>query len=149
MPCITARHYAVKEINSSVNALNYILRCSDTHKISRLILWHIRLNNLDYAVHFLGALANRKSADSIAVTLNLGYRFHILYTQILIRAALVNTEKHLMGVYSSLERIESVKLGTAALEPAYGALLGILYVFIGRGVFHTLVKRHSDSRAEI
>ena len=106
MTGVTAGHYAVEEINSAIYSLNDILRCADAHKVSWLVLGHIGLYGFDNVIHHVCALTNGKTADSVAVTLDLANSLHILYTKILVSTALVDTKEHLTWVNSSLLFIE-------------------------------------------
>ena len=40
-------------------------------------------------------------------------------------------------------------LRLAARQPANGTLAGLLYIVVGRGVFHALIKGHGDIRTQI
>ena len=59
---ISARHNAVKEVNSSMYCFKNIYRCSDTHKVSRLILWHKGLYRVYSFIHSACRFTDRKSA---------------------------------------------------------------------------------------
>ena len=132
-----------------MNRFEDILRCSDSHEISRAVGRHIRLDRVDNAVHFLRLLAYRKSADRVSVEVKLGDPFHVLDTQILICASLIYSEKHLLRVDRGLERIQSLHLGLAAFKPTCRPLARSLCIIVFRGIFNTLVKRHCDSGCEI
>ena len=141
--CVTAGHYAIKEVNAHVNCLENVTGCSDAHKVSRLIFGHVRLNGVDNAVHLLGLLTDRKSTDSISVTVNLLDSLHISHTKVVVGSTLVNTEKELMRINSSLLCIQPVHLFPASLKPANSSLLRCFNVLIGRWIFYAFVKCHS------
>ena len=100
-------------------------------------------------IHNICRLTNSKAADCISVALHLLDRFHICDAEIIIGSALVDTEKKLIGVDGVRVSIKSVKLCSATLEPTDSTLVRCLDVCVGGGVFHTLVKRHSDSGAKV
>ena len=140
---VTAGHNAVEEIYPSVYCFNDVLGCSYTHKIPGLVLGHIGFNGFDNVVHYVSLLAYGETAYGIAVAPHLFNFLHILNTEVLVGAALVNAEKKLVGVNRSLLCIKSVKFCAATLQPANGALLRCFNVVIGRRVLHAFVKSHS------
>ena len=75
--------------------------------------------------------------------------FHVVCTDVCESCTLIDSEEHLMRVDGAFFCIESVKLLSAALQPSYGSLVGILDVLIGCGIFNALVKCHSDGRTEV
>ena len=149
MSCITAWHNAIKEVYATIYCLNNILGSTYAHKVAWLINRHVRLDNLDNVIHNISRLANRKTAYCVAVTLDLTDSFHILYTEIIVGAALIYTEEKLIFVNRSLKGIETIHLCSAALEPSYRTFVRSLDVFIRRRILNTLVKRHCDGRAEV
>ena len=140
--CITAGHYAVEEIYAAIYRLNDVLGSADSHKIAGFILGHIGLYGFDDVIHNVGAFAYGEAADGIAIALDLADGLHILNTEILICAALVDSEEKLVLIYSFLLCVESVHFRAATLEPADGALVRCLYIVIWRGVLDSLVKGH-------
>ena len=73
----------------------------------------------------------------------------MLDTQVVISAALIDTEQHLVRVYRIRKRVQTVKLGFTALEPARGTVNGVFNILTRRGVLDTLVERHRNVRAEV
>ncbi len=146
---VSRGHYAVKEVYTSVYSLNYVLRCTYSHEVTGLILGHIRLYSLDYAVHFLCFFTYRKTAYSVSVGVKLSYLLHVTNSEVCVCASLVDTEKKLVRVYGSLEIVESVKLCLASEKPSCGSVAGVFNVIVFGGVFNALVKCHSDSGAEV
>ena len=69
--------------------------------------------------------------------------------QILVGAALVDAEKHLLLVDGVGQRVEALHFGLAAHQPAVGAIHRLFDVFVGRGVLHALVKGHRDGGSEV
>ena len=63
---VTRGHDAVEEIDTVVNCLQNIAGSTNAHQIARLILGHVRLNDVDDAIHILGGLSNRQAANGIA-----------------------------------------------------------------------------------
>ena len=121
--CVTAGHYAIKEVNAHVNCLENVAGCSDAHKVSRLIFGHVRLNGIDNTVHLLGLLTNGKSAYRVSVKVKLSDSVHVLDTKILVCSALVDTKKHLIGIDGAFKGIESIHFRTASFEPTDGSLV--------------------------
>ena len=127
MTCISARHYAVKEVHASVNSLDYVCLCANAHKISRLILRHKRLDLFDNVIHHLSRLTYSKTAYSKARTVfHFSYALHMLDTKILISTALIDTEQHLMLVYSLLKSVEPFLLSDTSLKPPYRSITACL-----------------------
>ena len=147
--CISRRHYAVEEINAAVYGFENVLRRTDTHEVARLVLRHIRLDCLDYAVHLLRALAYGKSADRVSRAVDLADALHVLDAEILVCAALVYAEQHLLGIQRVLKRVQSVHLTAAALKPASRAVAGRLDVLVFRGIFDAFVKRHRNGGRKV
>ena len=54
-----------------------------------------------------------------------------------------------MGIHRARQGVEPVVLSFAAFQPTERALTGGLYVLIGGRIFDTLIKGHSDIRAQI
>ena len=84
--------------HASADGFNNIEGCTDSHKVSYLILWHIGLNRRDNAIHFLCSFANRKSAYSISGEIHFSDLLHMLDSQIFVGGSLVYTEKKLIFV---------------------------------------------------
>ena len=59
---VSAWHYAVKQINTTLYSLKDVYRSSHTHKVSYFVFRHMRCNRLNYPVHFITCFANGKSA---------------------------------------------------------------------------------------
>ena len=125
--CISAWHYAIKEVHASVNSLDYVCRRANAHKISRLILWHKRFDLFDNVIHYLSRLTHRQTANSKARTVfHFSYALHMLDTQILISTALIDTKQHLMLVYSLLKSVEPFLLSDTSLKPPYRSITACL-----------------------
>ena len=120
--CVSRGHYAVEEINASVNRLEYVNGSADAHKVTRLIVRQIRLARFDNAIHFIGAFANSESADSVTGKVELCDLLKVTDTDILVNAALTDTEKKLVLIYRFGKRIKTVHFGFTAIEPASGSV---------------------------
>ena len=95
---VPARVYAVEEVHAPVHGLQNIGRCADTHQVNRFLQRKIGHNLVQNPVHFLVRLSHSQTAYSVAVQIKLRDLLSILDTDILINTALVDAEKHLMGV---------------------------------------------------
>ena len=146
---ISGRHYAVKEVNTHVYCLKNVLRSTNTHKISGLIYRHERLYRVNDSVHFLSLFTYCKTADSISVEIHFCDLMHMLDSEILVCATLVDSKKHLLLVDCIGKAVESSHLILTALEPSCSSFARLLCVLIFRRVFDTLVECHCDSRRKI
>ena len=108
-----------------------------------------RLDRLEDLIHCLGRLADGKSADRVAWQIKFRDALHVVDTEINERRALVDAEQHLTGIDGVGQRVQTLQLRLGSLQPAIGALAGLLRVVVRRGIFHTLVERHRDIGAEI
>ena len=70
-------------------------------------------------------------------------------TDIIVRSALVDTEKHLIFIDGFRQGIQTVHLIFAAFQPASGAVNGSLDVISGRGIFNAFIKRHCDRGSDV
>ena len=68
--CITSRHYTIKHINSFINCINQIFRCSNPHKISWFIFWHFWGNKIYYPMHFIFRFPNGQTSYCITIKIN-------------------------------------------------------------------------------
>ena len=92
VPCIAARHYAVKKVNASAYTFDYIAGRAYTHKIPRFLRRHIRLNSRNDTIHIFLGFADGKPAYGISVKIQIGNLFHIFYAQIIKSAPLIDSE---------------------------------------------------------
>ena len=106
---------------------------------------HIRLNYVDYAVHFLSGFTDCKSADSVAVKVKLCDILHVLDTKVIVGGALIYAEKKLILIDGIREAVESCHFLLAANEPSCGALNGSRNVLVRGGVLDTFIESHSYS----
>ena len=146
---VPGRHDAVEEVDAARNALDDVARRADAHQIARLVLRRVRQDDIKNMVHDLGAFADGQTADRIARQIKFGDRLHVLDAQVIVGAALIDTEQQLMRIDGIRQAVETVELGLAASEPARRAVDGVLDVLARRRVFDALIKRHGDIRAEI
>ena len=146
---VAGRHNAVEEINAASDTFNNVARCADTHQVARLMLGRMRQNNIENMVHDLGAFTDGKTANGITRQIQLRNCLHMLDTQVVISAALIDTEQQLVRVYRIRKRVQTVKLGFTAFEPARGTVNGVFNILTRRGVLDTLVERHRNVRAEV
>ena len=118
MARVTGGHDAIEEVDAVVNRLKNVTGSTNAHQIARLVGWHIRLDRIDNAVHIRNFLTNRKTANGKAVTLNLANHLHMLNAQILIRASLVDTKEHLVGIpyITTPSKKQSAPLNIAGLK---------------------------------
>ena len=149
MARVTGGHDAIEEVHTVVDSFENIARRTNAHQVARLVLGHVRLDCIDNAIHILGLLAYGKTANGVPFTGNLGDHLHVFNAQILIGAALVDAEEHLVAVDGVRERVETVHLLAAANQPTVGALHALLAVLVRCRVCHTLVKRHRDGGSKV
>ena len=114
MARISARHYAVEEVNSAVYALDNVHRGAYAHKVTRLVCGRERFDRLDNVIHNLCRLADRKTADCVAVKVKFCNLLHVFDSDVIICAALIDSEQHLTFVYCSVKSVKARKLGFAA-----------------------------------
>ena len=141
---VAGRHNAVEEINAASDTFNNVARCADTHQVARLMLGRMRQNNIENMVHDLGAFTDGKTADGITRQIQLRNCLHMLDTQVVISAALIDTEQQLVRVYRIRKRVQTVKLGFTAFEPARGTVNGVFNILTRRRILDTLVERHRN-----
>ena len=146
---VAGRHYAIEEVDASVNRLQNIHGGSDAHEIAGFILRHKGFADLDNSIHFLGAFANSQTAQSIAGQIKPAYFLHMADAYIVIYTALTDTEKHLVFIYGFGERIESVHLCLTAIEPTGGAVHRIADISMIGNRRGTFVKRHGDGGCKL
>lgn len=94
---VAGRHNAVEEINAASDTFNNVARCADTHQVARLMLGRMRQATSSW--YMTCAFTDGKTADGITRQIQLRNRFHVLDTQVVISAALIDTEQHLVRVY--------------------------------------------------
>jgi hypothetical protein len=141
--------HAVEKVNPEPHRLKYVCRRSHPHEIPRLVLRHMWLDNIDYPVHFPKPLAHRKPTYGVARQVKLCNPLHVSNPQILICAALIDSEEQLVFVYSPGQRIKALELVAAAHKPSGGSLAGLLHIVIRRGVSDTLVKGHCNGGGKV
>ena len=146
---VSGRIYTVKEIDTSFNSLNYVNRCSDTHKICRFILRQIRHNCLDYTIHFFMSLTNCQTAYGITIKVHFGYSLGMFDSYIIKYTTLIDTKKHLFVVYSIRQSIKPVHLLFTALKPPCSPVNRRLDIAPFRNRGRTLIKSHGDGRCKI
>ncbi len=154
---VSAGHNAVEQIDPSSYALEDIDWRADAHEIARFIRRHQRLDSVNDVVHDFRRFTDRQSADGVAVEVKFAYSEHVLGTQIVVNAALINAEQHLARVDRVGQGVQPRHFITAAQQPAIGAvggffgvfIMGAIFFFIAGGVRHAFIKRHGDCRAEI
>ena len=146
---VTGRHNAVEEIHTAMHRFQNILRRTHAHQIAGLVLGHIGLHGLNDAVHFLRFLAHGQTADGISVQIHLRDLLHMADTQILVGAALVDAEQHLLRVDGSGQLGQSFQFRLAAEQPAGGAIAGMLYVIVLGGILNALVEGHGDGGSQM
>ena len=73
----------------------------------------------------------------------------MLYADIVIGAALIYSEKELIGINGILQRIKTLHFGYTTLQPACCTLAGFLGIAPRRRILHALIKSHGYSRAEV
>ena len=146
---VSGGHDAVEEVHAHVDGLQDVAGGTYAHEVAGLILGHMRLHHVDDAVHILGGFTHGKTADGVTLTGDLGDSLHMLDAEILICAALVDAEEHLIFVDGLGEAVETVHLNAATLQPADGTGGGLLDVLIGGGVLHALIKGHGDGGGQV
>ena len=147
--CVTAWHYTVKNVNASCDSLKNVYGSTYTHKVSRFVFRCIRLNRFDDFIHFFRRFSDSKTADWIAGKVKVCNFFHMINTQVIVNAALIYAEEHLLTVECIFKRVKTVHFCYTSFKPACCTLNAFLCIVIRRWVFYTLVKSHCYSRAEV
>lgn len=86
----------IKEEGVYFHSLQNIGRRSDSHEIGRLVHRKIRHGLIQHMVHLLVCLADRKSADRIAVQIQLGNPLCMVDPDVRVDGSLVDAEQHLV-----------------------------------------------------
>ena len=146
---IARRHDTVKEIHTAPDRLDDIGRCADTHQITRFVLRRIRNNLIQNVIHHFRGLSDSQTADGVARQIQLGNRLHVFDAEVVICAALIDAEQHLMRIDRIRQAVQAIQLRLTAVQPAGRALAGCLDVLVRRGILTALVKCHRNIRAEI
>ena len=146
---VAGRINTVKEVNAALHSLQNIGRRSDSHEIGRLVHRKIRHGLIQHMVHLLMCLADRKSADRIAVQIHLGNPLCMVDPDVRVDGSLVDAEQHLVTVHGILQTVEALHLILAALQPARRPCHGILHIFPLGKRRRTFIERHGDRGAEI
>ena len=149
MAAVTARIYAVKEIDSSLYALQDIRRCSDTHEVGWFVLRKIRYDFIKDTVHFFMCLTNCQSADRIAVKLHLGDFFCMFDTDIFVNSSLVDAKQKLFFIDGIRQAVQTCHLCLTSCQPACGTLYRFLYIVSVCHTARTFIKRHGDRGSQI
>ena len=149
MPRVPSGHYAVEEVHAEVNRLENVARCADPHQVARLIGGHIRFYRVDDAVHLLGFLADRQTADGVTVAVQFRDLLHMTDTQILISSALIDPEQHLVAVDGGIHGIQSCHFRLTAHQPTVGTRDAVLDILIRGRVLDALVERHGNGGREV
>ena len=149
VPRVPGGHHAVEEVHAAMHTLKNVLRRTDAHQVPRLVLRHVRLHRLDDPVHFFRFLPDRKPADRVAGAVDFADLFHVPDAQILIGAALVDPEEHLLRIDGDAGFVQTVQFFPAAEQPADRAVAGLLHVVVLCRILDALVKRHRDCGAEM
>ena len=90
MSSIAGRIYTIKEIHTSFYRLQNILRCSDSHQISRLVLRQVIYCLLDHVIHLRMSFTHCKTTQRIAIQIHLGNPFCMLDPDILKSTSLID-----------------------------------------------------------
>ena len=98
VPSVSARVNAVKEINATLHTFQNVGRCPDTHQVGRLVLRQVRHHLVQNVIHLLVRLADGKSADRIAVQLQLRNPLGMLDADVRINRTLIDSEEQLVPV---------------------------------------------------
>ena len=104
---ITAWINTVKEIDSSCNTFQDICRSTNSHQISRLVLWKMRHHRIQNAIHLFMGLSHCQSANCVAIQIQLGNGICMSDTDILINSTLVDSKKQLFLIYCIRKAIQS------------------------------------------
>ncbi len=75
VPAVTCGHHAIEHIHAAGYAFEDVLRRSDPHQISRLVLRENIVDRLNHLVHHFHRFADSQSADSVTVRI---YISHVL-----------------------------------------------------------------------
>ena len=149
MPGISGRHYTVEEVHTSGNSLNNIAGGSHTHQITRLLFRHIGFHCFDHIVHFFCRLTHSKTANGIARKIQICNAFHMINADIVIDAALINTPKHLLRIYSIRKTVQPRIFFLASNKPSIGSVYAFQNIVSGSRIFNTFIKSHTNIRTQI
>src|SRR6202020_2520919 len=92
MPSRTRRHHAIEHIDASPHRLKEVAGRSDAHEIARLVEGEMRDHDVERVEHRRLRLADRQSADRIAVKVHLDERLGAEQAKVWFRAALDDAE---------------------------------------------------------
>ena len=149
MTAVTTWIYTVKEINSSLNTLQNIGRCSYSHQISRFVLRKIRHYFIQNSVHFFMSLTNCKAAYRITVQIHLWDCFGMFDTDILINCSLVDSEQKLLFVDGIRQTVQPCHFCLATRKPACSSVHRFLYIVSVCHTARAFIKCHGNCGAEI
>ena len=138
---ITGWHDAVEHIHAAFDTLQDIPWCTYTHEVARFVLRQNIVDHLNHGVHIFGRFAYSQSANSITIAVKITQAFCGILTQVGIYATLYDREEVLLV---ALEVGGIIKALDTTVEPAMGALHGLLCVLAVGGTRATLVKCHDD-----
>ena len=149
MATVPGRHHAVKEIYAPADSLNDVAGCTHSHEVTGLFLWHKRFHHVNHLVHDLRWLTHRQAADGKTIAVNFCNLPHMPGTQIRVSGTLVDAKEHLLRIYRFRQAVQPVMLFLAPLQPPQRTFTTGLGVFVGRRIFHALIKSHSDVAAQV
>ncbi len=92
MTPVSAWIHAVKKVDAALHAFQNICGGSYAHQVSRLVLWQIGNRLLQNIIHLFVRLSDRQPANCIAVQIHLGDPLCMIYPNICIDRALINTK---------------------------------------------------------
>ena len=149
MSSVTAWIYTVKEVYSTVNRLQNVCRCADSHQIRRFVLRQMRYNRIQNPVHLFMCFSDRKSADRITIQIKLCNLLCMADTDIFIDATLVNSKKHLLLIDRIRKTVQTVHLCLTAFQPSGCPVNRFFHIISFCNTRRTFIKCHCYCRRKI
>jgi len=136
----------IKEINTSVNRLKNICRRSNSHQISRLVLWKIWNCRVNDPIHVFMGFSHCQSSECITIQIKFRDPFRMFDADIFINTTLIDSKQHLLLVDRIFQAIQPCHLFFTALQPAHCAIYRVLDIVAVCHTGRTFIKRHRNRR---
>ena len=146
---VTCGVNTVEEIDSPVDCLEDVGRSSDTHQIDGFVRRKLGYNVLENVVHLLMRFADCESADRVPREIKLPDAACMFHSDIVIYAALIDAEEHLMRVDGVFTGVELAHLVPAAHEPPRSPRHRLGDICLLCCARRTFVKCHRYGRSEV
>ena len=149
MSSVTTREYAVKKVYSAVYRLHHVFRCTDAHKVGRLILWKEGHYIIQNPIHVFMTLSHCKTSYGIARKLQLGDLLSMVNSHIRKDAALIDTEKKLVFVNRAFLLTQFFHPLFTTKKPACRPLHRGLNILPVRQCRRTLIESHGNGGSQV